>query len=79
MRISIVFVFTVVLGSVVQPIFQSDLRYTRGLRGELAPCIAGTILIRAYISPFLLRPSGWVPLQARNILDRYPGHVRGTL
>jgi len=52
MRISIVFVFTVVLGSVVQPMFQSDLRYTRGLRGELAPCIAGTILIRAYISPF---------------------------
>ena len=52
MRISIVFVFTVVLGSVVQPLFQSDLRYTRGLRGELAPCIAGTILIRAYISPF---------------------------
>jgi len=46
-----VFVFTVAFRSVVQPMFQSDLWASRGLRGVLAPFITGTILLRAYISP----------------------------
>ena len=63
---------------VVQLNNRSDLRATRGPRGELAPYT--TVLTGIHKSLLLDKPCGWLPFPCNGTtFDRGPGQVRDSL
>jgi len=78
MRISICVRVYSGIRNVVQLNIRSDLRATRGPRGELAPNTP--VLTGIHKSLLLDKPCGWFPFPCNGTtLDRSPGYVRDPL